>query len=489
MKKTLISCSLALLATTSCVDGLKDYNVDPKSATKVPGVTLVTNAERSLARTVTSANVNLNPFRLYVQYWAQTTYFDESIYNINTRAINGGFWTALYRDVLVDLQEAKKLIAEDQLITADVKANQIAIVEVLNVYAWATLVDTFGNIPYKDALDFNKPQPAYDDAATVYNDLIARLDAAIGSIKVAAGSGSFETGNAGDIYYHGDMGHWVKFANSLKLRMAMTLADVNPAKARTMVAQAAPKVFTSNDDNAQLNFLSTSPNANPVFEDLVQSGRFDFVGASTFITRLNTLNDPRRDDYFKLAANGTYRGGVYGGNNSYRTFSAPGAKLEDPTQPGVLLSYSEVEFLLAEALVPTTATPGRGFGAGITGTVASHYEAAITASIEQNGGTAAEAATYLAQPTVAYTTATGDYREKIGIQKWIALYNQPVESYKEFRRLDNPRLVAPAGALTALPVRFPYPVIEQNLNKSNYNTAAAAIGGDLVTTKIFWDKF
>lgn len=479
MKKTLIFCSLALLATTSCVDGLKDYNVDPKSATKVPGVTLVTNAERSLARTVTSTNVNLNPFRLYVQYWAQTTYFDESIYNINSRAINGGFWTALYRDVLADLQEAKKLIATDGLITADVKANQTAIVEVLNVYAWATLVDTFGNIPYKDALDPTKPQPAYDDAATVYNDLITRLDAAIGSVKIAAGSGSFETG---DIYYHGDMGQWVKFANSLKLRMAMTLADVNPAKASAMVAQAAPKVFTSNDDNAQLNFLATSPNANPVFEDLVQSGRYDFVGASTFIIRLNTLSDPRRDDYFKLAANGTYRGGVYGGNNNYKTFSAPGKKLEDPTQPGVLLSYTEVEFLLSEALA-------RGGFTGVTGTAVSHYGAAVTASIDQNGGTAAEAATYLAQPTVAYLTATGDFKEKIGTQKWIALYNQPVESYKEFRRLDYPRLVAPAGALTALPVRFPYPVIEQNLNKSNYNTAAAAIGGDLVTTKIFWDKF
>lgn len=487
MKKTFLSCIAALLVATSCVDSLDDYNIDPKNPANVPGITLVSSAQRSLARTVTSSSVNLNPFRLYAQYWAQTTYFDESIYNINTRAINSGFWTALYRDVLADLREAKKIIAVDPLISEDVRTNQLAIVEVLEVYAWSTLVDTFGDVPYTQALDFNNSQPSYDDDVAIYNDLITRLNTAIGQMAEGGGAGAFGDGDLnyiegeGDLYYGGRIQSWKKFANSLKLRMALTIADADPAKAKQLAEQAAANIIKGNDENAQLLFLSTAPNSNPVWEDLVQSGRYDYVGTSTFIDQLNTLDDPRIDDYFKPVPDTTiYGGGEYGTNNSYESFSAPGDKLEDPAQPGVLLSYTEVEFLLAEAVE-------RGFAVG--GNAASHYSNAITASIQQWGGSEAEATAYLAQPSVAYSTATGGFKQKIGTQKWIALYGQPTESWKEFRRLDYPALTAPDGALTPLPLRFTYPVIEQNLNKSNYNAASTAIGGDVVTSKIFWDKF
>jgi hypothetical protein len=204
------------------------------------------------------------------------------------------------------------------------------------------------------------------------------------------------------------------------------------------------------------------------------------VGASPFIDVLNDLNDPRRSSYFKEADGGGYKGGVYGDLNDYDEFSAPGEQLEDPALPGVLLSYSEVEFLLAEARE-------RGFNVG--GTATSHYNAAVTASIVEAGGSAAEAATYLAQPTVAYSTAAGTYKQKIGVQKWIALYNQPVIAWTEWRRLDSPNLQKPANALSDIPKRFPYPNTELNLNGANATAAGTAIGGDVVTTKIFWDKF
>ena len=151
------------------------------------------------------------------------------------------------------------------------------------------------------------------------------------------------------------------------------------------------------------------------------------------------------------------------------------------TLPGVLMSYAQVEFMIAEAIA-------RGYS-GFTGTAASHYDAAITASILEWGGTAAEATAYLAQPGVAYATAPGDYKQKIGYQKWIALYNQPTEAWKEWRRLDTPALTAPATAISVIPVRLLYPVVEQNINGANYSEAASAIGGDVVGTKLFWDKF
>ena len=481
MKKTLIFCSaLLLFSATSCVDSLTEYNVDPKSATKVAGATLISNAERRLTRLVTSTSVNDNPFRLYVQYWAETTYFDEDIYDIETRTINRNFWDALYTGVLANLKEANRVIDADVLLPAKVKANQKACAEILSVYAYSTLVNTYGDVPYTEALDFTKPRPKYDGGAAIYADLFVRLDAALAALDPAAAG----LGDA-DLIYDGDIDHWKKFGNSLKLRMALTIADSDPDKSKLIAAQTVGKVFADSDDNADVTFMESSPNTNPLFEQLVQSGRNDFVGAATFVNRLNTLNDPRRAYYFKqvsttISPTRGYRGGTTGVGNTYSSFSAPGKALEDPTLPGVLLSYPEVEFLLAEAKARNYTGPG---------TAASHYNDAVTASILSFDGSPADATAYLAQPSVAYATAGATYRERIGIQKWIASYDQPVESYKEVRRLDSPRIIAPAGALSVFPVRFPYPTTERSLNSANNSAAAAAIGGDEVGTKLFWDKF
>lgn len=486
MKKSLLFILSALVLTTSCVDSLDDYNIDPKSATEgtAPGATFVSNAERNLVRTITSTSVNTNPFRFYVQYWAATDYPQESRYDINTRNINGAFWNALYRDVLRDLREAKTNITADKLLSEDVKANQIACAEVLEIFTWATLVETFGDVPYSQALDINNPLPVYDNQVTVYNDLIQRLDAVIGQLTLGTGLGTADIINAGAADESPrNMDLWIKFANSLKLRMALTIADVDDAKARTMVASTVGKVLTSNADNIDLEFNATFPNTNPLYEDLVRSGRNDFVGTSFFINQLKDLSDPRLNEYFRLptlTGSTQYVGGTYGSSNTYRNFSSPGVPLRQQTLPGVIISYAQVEFLLAEAAA-------RGY---IVDPVASHYNAAVTASILEWGGTEAEATAYLAQPSIAYTTAPGaDFREKIGNQKWIALYNQPTEAYKEWRRLDAPRLTKPATAESEIPLRLPYPVAEQNVNTANYNAAASAVGGDVVTTKLFWDRF
>ena len=127
----------------------------------------------------------------------------------------------------------------------------------------------------------------------------------------------------------------------------------------------------------------------------------------------------------------------------------------------------------------------RGYSVG--GTAATHYAAAITASILYWDGTEAEAITYLAKPGVVYSVA--NWKQSIGVQKWIALYNRPVTGWLEVRRLDFPVLLPPANPDSGFPNRFPYPANEQTLNPENYTSAAEAIGKDLVETKIFWDKF
>lgn len=477
MKKILIilMTGFVVVAATSCKKNLSGLNVDPKNPSSAPSYAFFTNAQRTMTNTLASSNVNLNVFRLIVQYWQETTYTDESNYDLATRSINDAVWNALYRDVLRDLQEAKNLVPTD-VPDAAVQKNQIAIADFMQVIAFYYLVTTYGNIPYTEALDINKPFPKYDDAKTVYYDLLTRLDADIANMSTSAGS----FGGA-DIIYGGNVAKWKKFANSFKLKMALTIADDDNAKAKTTAEAAVTGgVFTSNADNAEFQYLSSPPNTNPIWVDLVQSGRKDFVAASTIVNAMAALDDPRMDDYFTLDASSGYSGGDPGESSNYATFSKPAVAITAPDFPALLMDYSEVEFLLAEAVA-------RGYSVG--GTAITHYNNGITASTVYWGGTVAEATTYIAQPSVNYATAAGTYKQKIGTQKWIALYNRGWDAWIEWRRLDYPQLNPASLAVSDIPLRYPYPVNEQNVNRANYEAAAAAIGGDLVETKLWWDKF
>jgi len=280
--------------------------------------------------------------------------------------------------------------------------------------------------------------------------------------------------------YHGNVAMWYKFANSLKLRMGMVLADADNALAATTVAEAADKVIMANSENALFWYISSQPNNNPVNENLVKSGRNDFVGADTFINVLNDLEDPRRPFYYTTAGDPpVYVGGEYGASNDFSQFSHVADDLTEAEYPANFMDLAEVEFLLAEAVE-------RGFSVG--GSAEEHYNHAVEASIEYYGGTAAEAAAYLLNPKVAYATATGTWQEKIGMQKWIALYNRGFEAWTSYRILDFPVLVAPPDAVSVLPLRLTYPIAEQTLNGANRSAAASAIGGDDVGTKLFFDK-
>ncbi len=478
MKKTLYIC-LSLLWLASCSEDLTELNVDSKNPQtgEVPDFTLFSNAQRNLARNMASTNVNTNVFRLLSQQWAQTTYIDESQYNLETRNIPQNWWHRMYRDVLRDLAEARSIAEQDDPLFVEpaISQNKIAIINLLDAYACSVLITTFGDVPYTEALDITNVTPSYDDASTVYNDIIATIDESLGSLdESAAGFGE------ADLIYEGDVASWTKFGNTLKLRLGMLMVDANPAMAATIVEQASTGLYTSNDDNATFEFLLSPPNTNPLWEDLVQSGRNDYVVSSTLVDKMNELNDPRRPQYFTLAPDTTvYIGGQYGTNNSYSSFSRISDKVKAPDLPGVLLSYVEAEFYLAEAVER---------GINVAGTAEEHYNNAITASILFWGGTEEEVAAYLAQPEVAYATAEGDFEQKIGEQKWLALYNRGFASWTEWRRLDYPQLEAPEGARSDIPVRFTYPVSEQNLNTSNYEAASSAIGGDEVTTPLFFDK-
>lgn len=475
MNKILIALLSLVLIGVGCTKDLTNLNQDPKNPAIVPSYTLFTNGQRILARNMSNSNVNFNIFRLIVQQWQETTYTDESNYDLNTRSIPRYVWDSLYRDVLQDLHTAKALIPKD-VTDPDIQKNQLAIADIMEVYTYYYLVTTFGNIPYSEALNIDNVFPKYDDQKTVYYDLLTRLDADLAALK--ASSESFGTS---DVIYGGNVSSWRKFAATFKLKLGMTIADFDDQKARSVVESAVQTgVFTSNSDNAIFKFLAAPPNTNPIWEDLVQSGRKDYVASSTFVKALDSLNDPRLPLYFTTDADNGYSGGDPGASSNYATFSKPSTKITLPDFPGNLLDYAETELYLAEAVA-------RGYNVG--GSAADHYNKGITASILAWGGTQADATTYLNNPKVNYTTSATNYREKIGVQKWLALYNRGWDGWIEWRRLDYPHLEPAVEALSDIPVRFTYPVTEQNYNTAHYNEAAKAIGSDKVTTKLFWDKF
>jgi len=482
MKKILIFMIFSVLFTFSCTD-LEDLNVNVKDPAQVPGESLFTSAQKQLLDQMVRADVNFNVFRLYVQYWTEVTYTDESNYEIVDRTIPEQVWDELYKDALKDFNEADKVIREtevfDHLVTQ--KNNKLQIVEIMSVYTWSVLVETFGDVPYSEALDIDILSPQYDDGLTIYRDLISRLNAAILLLDVNNEYGSFESE---DNIYQGDVAKWYTFANSLKLRMGLLLADVDPALSQTTVEAAVTAgVMTSNDDNALFMYSAVQPNTNPVYVDLVASGRKDFIPVNTIVDLMNTLDDPRRADYFTLH-NGEYIGGENGVENSFNSYSHAGDRFHQPTFEGDIFDYAEVEFLLAEAVE-------RGYSVG--GTAQSHYDAAIAASIEFWSGTPDETATYLAQAAVDYptaiaaSTASEPWKEVIGIQKWLALYNRGFEAWTEWRKFDFPVLIPPPDAVSVTPLRLTYPIIEQTLNASGWSAASTAIGGDDVGTSLFWD--
>ncbi len=480
MKKLIIA-GLAILTFSACQD-LTEFNKDPKSPSAVEASSLVANATVDLFDFMTSTNVNTNNFRLWAQHWTETTYTDEANYDLITRNVNGGTWNTLYAGIIADFREAARLIEADEKLIADYKSSQLAQTEVMQVFAFHVLVDIFGDIPYSQAFNGEIVAPAYDNDADIYSDLIVRLDAAIAGFKGdATGLGD------ADLVYGGDVVLWKKFANSLKLKLAIRIADVDPGKAKTMAeAAVAAGVFTSNDDNFKLDYLSATPNTNPLWVDIIQSNRNDFVAANTLVDYMNDLVDPRLDQYYQdkkeviVGADTVlqYLGGDYGANSPYAQFSKIGDKLIDPTFPGMLMDYSEVAFLLADAAE-------RGFSVGAT--AEESYNAGITASMEYWGVDGGDITTYLASEKVAYTTAAGTWREKIALQKWIAMYNQGFEAYTTYRIYDAPVLNIAATAQVPTPTRFTYPVTEYSLNGPSVTAAASAIGGDAKTSKVFWD--
>lgn len=482
MKPSTILYLLVSVLAASCTKNITDLNNNPKAALTVPSASLFLNGEKNLSDALAGTLVSANPFRVLAQSWTENTYVSEAQYNLSIDNSPEGWWNLLYASgtssVLNSLAAAKTTIPTD-ITDAAAQKNDLLITDILEVYAYSLLVNTYGDVPYSQALNSNIPFPKYDDAKTVYYDLLARLDTAISGLNTSAGSFG-----SSDNIYKGDVTKWKKFAATLELKLAMVIADSDPATAGQKVQEAVNAgIFTSNKDNALFVYDSTlTTNSNPVYQAFVT--RHDFSPADLIVDTLVAWNDPRLP-YMFTQYNGAYVGGVPGAGNGYVKLSLFSNKWLDPAWPGDLLDYAESQFLLAEAVE-------RGFA--VNGTAAAFYNNGVTASINFWGADSAAAASYLAQPAVAYATAAGTWKQKIGWQQWLADADRGWDAWTSIRRLGYPnidQINPPVGAISKLPRRFPYPSAEQASNFTHWSAAVQAVTGgtsDGVQYNLWWNK-
>jgi len=471
---TIILSGALLLSAASCKKELADINQNPNNSQTAQPDYLLTAATKVTADTYWGTANNMDASLLFVQYWAKIQYTDPDRYIYSNSAFQD-LWTVGYSKSIVNLNQIIKLGDEQ----ANTSYKGVALV--LRSWVFTLLTEAYGNIPYKQAANIDQYlTPAYDTQKDVYFALLDDLKTAQTALNPSGKA------IAGDVIYGNNITLWKKFANSLRLRIALRIADREPAKAKQVLADIQTEggsYISANAETAQFTYVD-SPNQNPI-SNLFDT-RDDYRISKTIVDKLFALNDPRLPVYAsptKDATPQTYVGipnGLLVGDASNLGFtktSKPGTYFLAPHAPAVIISYAETLFDQAEAAA-------RGF---ITGDAAGLYKQAVTASLKQYGIADAAIATYTALPAVQYDA--GNYKKSIGEQKWIALFGQGLEAFTEWRRLDYPQLQpAVAGTLSGkLPVRFIYPGTEQSLNGASYSAAVASQGADVLTTKLWFD--
>lgn len=470
---------LAVVLITSCND-ITELNEDPNRPTEVPVDYLLTSAERTLGNRLYGGFDNTAFGMTVAQYWAQNEYSDETRYKFRSNT-NNTFWTDFYTSINV-LKEIKTI--NSKIDKGQQGINQNAVATILQSWAFHSLVDIYGDIPFEEALGgVAIPSPAYSDQATVYTALIDSVKTAVASIDVSAPG--FE---GGDIIYDGDMAKWAQFGNSLLLRMGMRLSDVNATLAGSTITAAAAGSISSNSENGAIQYITAQPNVNPLFIPYEVDGRTDYCGTENFIDLMKGLSDPRIGEYFLPAkSSGVFVGMPYAKTSAFvlaipvENVSQLNPQVYAADFEGMLMSYVETKFILAEAAA-------KGLGT-VTGTAATHYAEAIAASMDYWGIDPAVAAAYIA--------ANPYSPENLKVQKYIAMYYQGWQSWAEIRRMDlenvaAANLVAIDPSVNFIGVsevikRRIYPQSEQSLNKANNDAASGNIGGDEYSTNLFWD--
>ncbi|BDD02703.1 SusD/RagB family nutrient-binding outer membrane lipoprotein [Aureibacter tunicatorum] len=482
IRKALLLSAVGIgLTFSSCTDDFEQLNTNPKSPKELAAEDTkyqLANVQYNYAFQYLQISRVDNPSNVLVQHLTQTTYVDVSQYNF---ASNAG--DQFYTNWIRKANDLQSIISNAELNKESLSAGQYGYIKGIAlahfVFGMQNVTDHFGPIPYTNAfraIDGTEFfSPSYDSQELVYDNLLSDINEAI-TLLTAANEEGVNMYESSDRIYGGSASSWLKFANSMKIRVAARMLDIKESAALTAIEEAAAAgAIASNADNADFPF--GDDNYQPIADE--HRNRTDYVVSETMIDRLIELSDPRLSAYASPNNAGDYVGGVNGTTNSADETSTVAANLKsDPSFPATFIQYAEVEFILAEVAARK----------GDAATAKAHYDKAIEASMNKWGITdAAAIADYIASEGVAWD-GTGNYKEAIGEQKWLALYMQSHEAWAEYRRLDYPMLERAVGATVDVPVRIFYPSNESTANAVNYAEGVQMLNGaDDSQTKLWWD--
>ena len=483
MKTIKLSASvlLSLFFVASCTSDFEEMNTSPNQATEVsvtPDLLLPYVIEKPVdlvrGSNVRNERLNLDGGMLWIQHFARRVYTYEGDTYSPSGDLAQNTWEKLYTETLLNAERIRLLAtSEDQK-----NAHYEGVALVMRSWVFSLLTDLFGPVPYSQALQTKGEEeilkPAYDAMPVVYEGVINNLDQAVALLAQNAKP------IGGDILFDGDISRWIKFANSLQLKLlnrASSAPSFSIDIAAKMTEVAGRPIFTSNEDFAFLAHSSTRPSNNEWNEVVVNGGRDDWRASATLVDALNALNDPRVTVFFDPTPEGIYAGMPNGLPDALALeFTAKasfiGASMREPTTPSVIMSYAELQFVLAEAAL-------RG---DVAGDPKAFLDAAIDASFGQFG---------LETPD-AYLAGQAATLENIMFQKWIALYGQGIEAWTEYRRTGLPDIMRtdPNAALLnegVLPTRLTYPQTEYSLNREKIQEGLGLLGGnDNMRTKLWW---
>lgn len=505
--KPLYTLALAALIGTGCKKSYLDINTNPNSLPSATPAFVITNA----LNTTASSMVLINETGSYWSgQWTQSSSYilNPATFTYNFTNADFNYWDGMYRN-----------LEDYQYVINNAEANGQKYfkgpAKVMKAFVFQALVDMYGNIPYSDALKGGGSlAPKFDDQKAVYEDLIKLLDDAIVDLKANAFASSFAST---DIVFKGNTGKWVRFANSLKLRILMHQArmagrDVYITTEINKIVTEGSGFITGQEvsSGGSSFYLATAGKTNPVYD----RWGYDANGAQRSLGRyprptkflfdvLITSNDTfrlKRIAYAKGGENGNtpgvstqpevisnYVGVPFGVASGY---TAPASSWIGPSlivkgeynRPYILMTAAEIQFLLAEAKQRFPAVT-------LSGSAQSYYEEGVKQSFRVLGvADAANNANTLLTSGIADAdwTASTDKLRAIAIQKWLALTNfNGLEAWTEYRRTKLP-VTPQANTVTSTdrPLRLFYPDTETGSNGAN---VAAQGTIDVFKTKIFWD--
>ncbi|OUJ74203.1 SusD/RagB family nutrient-binding outer membrane lipoprotein [Hymenobacter crusticola] len=531
MKKPIFYIAFAaVLFSTSCSeDHLDEVNTNPNAASvdNLNPNYLLTDGQLTFANTGYSQLLYPGPA---IQVIASTfNYYGNGDKYVNAGGFTG-YQALIFNDGYRALSRLQQAIDVANTQGAARFTNVIAISNIMRVMIFQRITDTYGDIPFSQALQ--APQgvvtPQYDKQQDIYPALLTQLEAAINSLDAAGAKAS------GDLMYAGDVAQWKKLGYSLMVRVAMRLTKVDPATARTWTEKAAKAgTLASTADNAIVKTdAANGDTQNATSGALLTTDDFrELKWSKTLIDYLRANNDPRLGAIAEIPlagkannANQSLNGNTdpaiqrglpngydltgtgafdirkradYPGPTGTGDDIAPLGNYSRPrvnvyfkrNAPNFVLTYAETEFLLAEAA-------SRGWSVG--GTAATHYanglRGAMQSLAQMDAAATIDAAaieTYVTTHPLLATTAL----KQINEQYWLetATTFSFIEGWFNWRRSGYPELVPVnyPGNVTngTIPRRIVYPSTEISNNPSGYASGVASLsGGDLLTSRVWWDK-